>query len=107
MKDIIQFFSEVIHYKPENLNEFQQLVFWVMVLAIIALWCFIDIIGYLFSSYVVKYTDIENKFPKLRKILNYFLKVNYIFIAFQVIYILFIYIFIIGVCMSLWIFNSS
>ena len=72
-----------------------------MVLAIIALWCLIDIIGYLGSSYLIKYTDIVNKYPKLKRIINYFLKANYVLIILQIIYIIVIYIYIIGACFSL------
>ena len=103
----MQFFNELINYKPDNLSEYQQLVFWVMVLAIIALWCFIDIIGYLISIYVLKYTDVEKKYPKWKGLINYFLKANYLFIIFEIFYIVVIYIFIIGICISLLLLNSS
>ena len=101
MNTFFEKFNEIANFKPENLNEFQQIIFWILVLAIIALWCFIDIMGFLLSAYLVKYTDIENKFPKLKKIINYYLKSNYLFIILQMIYIIFIYTFIIAMCLLL------
>jgi hypothetical protein len=101
MTNIMQYFNELIQLTPQNLSDFQVLIFWLLVLAIIALWCFINIIGYLGSSYLIKYTDIENKYPKLKRIINYFLKANYVLIILQIIYIIVIYIYIIGACFSL------
>jgi hypothetical protein len=76
----MQYFKELIKFTPNNFTDFQGLIFWLLVLAIIAFLCLIVIIGYLGSSYLIKYTDIENKYPKLKRIINYFLKANYVFI---------------------------
>jgi heme/copper-type cytochrome/quinol oxidase subunit 2 len=96
--NILQYFNELFRFTPQNLSECQQFLFLLMVLAIIALWCIIDILGYLCSSYFIKYSDAENKYPKLKRLINYNFKANYVFIIFQIIYIVVIYVYIIGIC---------
>ena len=97
----MQILKDLAAYQPDNLTDFQQFLFWILVLAIIALWCFIDIIGYSITSYLVKYTEVEKKYPKLKWLINYFLNANYIFIIIQIVYIVFIYVIIIGFCLIL------
>jgi hypothetical protein len=53
---------------------------------IIELWTFISITGYLLTFYIINYTDIEQKYPKLQKIINYYKKTNLYFIIFEVVF---------------------
>ena len=70
MKEVMQIIKELTTYQPDNLTDFQLILFWILVLAIIALWCFIDIIGYLLISYLVKYTEVEKKYPNFKWLIN-------------------------------------
>lgn len=80
-----------------NYSGLDRILLGILGLALINLWCLIDVIGYLLSIYLVKYLDIENKYPKYKRIIQYFYNTNYIFIYLQIIYIVLIHLFIIGV----------
>ena len=43
-------------------------------LSLVATYCLINIIGYIIVSIFLIETDVENKYPKFRKIINYFKK---------------------------------
>jgi hypothetical protein len=51
---------------------------------VLELWSFLSIVGYLITLYVIKYTEIEQKYPKLKRIINYYKKTNLFFIFFEV-----------------------
>ena len=53
---------------------------------IIELWTFLSVVGYLIALYIIKYTDIEKKYPKLQIIINYYKNTNYFFIIFEVLF---------------------
>ena len=54
-------------------------------LSLIVLISFINIMGFLLSLYLISKYDIENKFPKFKKIIKYYENSNKIFIIFEVI----------------------
>ena len=101
MEKIKQYFSDIINLIPNNLSESQSLIFYLTILAIIALWCFIDIIGYLGSAYLIKYVDIENRYPKFKKIINYFKNSNIVLIIIEIIFIVSILLGAIAICIIL------
>lgn len=104
---IIQFFRSIgtdfnpAEFVPENLTEFQLFLGSLIILALITLWCIIDVIGALFSLYIIKYTDIEKKYPKLKIIIRYYSNVNYVYITYQIIFLLLVYFTIIWTGLSL------
>lgn len=87
---------------PESLEGFKLFLFSIGGLSLINLWCFIDIIGFLISLYVIKYIKIESKYPKLQKMVTYFANSNYVFIGLQIAYIIVIHLFILIVCISIY-----
>ena len=91
---IIPFFNVV----PESLNGFQRLIAGILVLSVIFLWCFINVIGYFGFLYMIKNTDLENKYPKYKFITNYLKKLNYVFIIMETIFIIIILLSVIGIC---------
>jgi hypothetical protein len=62
-----------------------------LTLNLLLLWAIINIVGYFGSLYIIKYTNISDKYPKLIPILNYYEKYSTILIiVVLVILILFI-----------------
>ena len=59
---------------PEGSEKLTQYSFGVFILSLIAFMSFINVIGYFFTLYLVHRYDIVTKFPKLKKITNYFEK---------------------------------
>lgn len=44
------------------------------ILNIVALFCFINVFGYIVSLYILDKYNVEEKYPKLKLIINYFKK---------------------------------
>lgn len=86
---------------PETLTGIQTFLISILTLCIILLWCFINIVGYLGSMYIIKYTQLEEKYPKYKKIINYFVKSNYVFIIIEIILFTFVLLSLIGLCIYL------
>src|SRR5580692_5310306 len=70
---------------PETLSGFNKFLLGILIISIILLWCFISIVGYLFTLYVIKYTNLEEKYPKLKPFIGYFQSTNYVFIIIETI----------------------
>lgn len=85
---------------PDNISGLEKFIWGIIILNLLNLWCIIDLLGYLLSAYIIKYTDIEEKYPRYKKIIKFFSNTNYIFIALELIYIIIVHIAIIGICLS-------
>nr|YP_010759091.1 hypothetical protein QEO35_mgp28 [Hericium alpestre]WEX32005.1 hypothetical protein [Hericium alpestre] len=90
---------------PENLTSFQQLIYGIIIISISLLWCFINVTGYFITIYVIKYTDIETKYPKYIKIINYFKKYTYLSIILEILFIVITLLSLIGICCYILWFN--
>jgi|SRR5271170_1885486 len=86
-------FSSII---PDNITDIQKFIFSIIILLIITLWCFIDIVGHFIVLYLIDYSKLENKYPIIKPILNYFKKINYVLLTFEIIFFIIIYIIIIS-----------
>ena len=65
------------------------------VLCLIALICFVNVLGYFISLYLINKYDIENKYPKFKKIIRYYEKSTLFFVIFEGILCILILIFVI------------
>ena len=86
---------------PDTPTGFHKFLLGILGLSIILLWCFINVIGYFIVLYGIKYINLEVKYPKLKRVINYFYNMNYIFIIIEIIYILVILITVIVICILL------
>lgn len=86
---------------PDNLEGFNKMLFGILVISIILLWCFISIVGYLLTLYIIKYTKLEEKYPKLKPFIVYFQTTNYVFIVIEIIIFISTLLALIGVCIKL------
>jgi hypothetical protein len=64
----------------------QKLLIGLVGIFILELLIFLSIVGYLITLYIIKYTEIEQKYPKLKIIINYYKNTNLIFIIFEVLF---------------------
>ena len=60
----------------------------ILIISVIALYSFINIIGYMLSYIFIQNRDYENKYPKLKKFVGYYKKSSLIFITIEVIIVL-------------------
>jgi len=86
---------------PDTPTGFHKLLWGIFIICLISLWCNINIIGYLVVLHIVHNTTWELKYPKIKPILNYFKFTNYIYLAIEVIFLIVIYIAVMGICIKL------
>jgi hypothetical protein len=70
-KYIVYFFDLKLSEGVQPIIEFS---FNMALVCLAILFCFINVFGYLISIHLIKYYDIENKYSKYKRIINYFLK---------------------------------
>ena len=70
-------------------SDVTQLAYGVFLLSLIALLCLINILGYFTAYYWVQKGNYEEKYPKLAKVINYYKKVNLVFLVIEVMLCLF------------------
>ena len=89
MLDIFNLVKDIIPASliPQDLHGIKLFFISLGGLSLLNLWCFIDIIGFLISLYLVKYTDVEAKYPKWKKFIAFFKNQTYFFIGLQIVYI--------------------
>jgi hypothetical protein len=86
---------------PENVSGFEQALYAIIIIIFFTLWSFIDIIGHFITIYLIDHSKMKAKYPRLKPILNYFKKTNYVFLAFEIIFVISTYLVLIGVCIRL------
>jgi hypothetical protein len=61
-----------------------QFAYGVLLISLVAFFCFINIAGYIIVIYLIQKSDYETKYPKFTRIINYFKKVNLIFLSIEI-----------------------
>ena len=66
------------HFNPENTNQNPEPIvtfaFSMFILSLIVLICFINVMGYIISLYLISKYNIDTKYPKLNKYFKYYTK---------------------------------
>jgi hypothetical protein len=60
-----------------------KLAYWVFLISLIALFCFINILGYIISYYLIQKRNYELRNPKLKRLINYFKGVKLIYLIIE------------------------
>lgn len=81
---------------PENVLELEKFIIGIIILAFFTLWSFIDIVGHFITLYLIDHTKVVEKYPSLKPIINSFKKINYVFLAFEIIYFIVVYLIILS-----------
>ena len=68
---------------PEDASRSVNFAFSIFILSLICLLNFISVVGYLTSIYLVTKYDIENKFPKFKRIIRYYEKSSLFFVVLE------------------------
>lgn len=80
---------------PEGSEGLTNYAFGVMTLSLVALLCFMNVLGYFFSFYILDKYNIETRFPKLNKIKTYYQNTTILFIIFESLFCILILLFLI------------
>ena len=67
----------------ETASHFTQFSYGVFLLSLVAMFCFINVIGFLITYILIQQGDYENKYPKFKKIINYFKKSTLLYVAIE------------------------
>jgi hypothetical protein len=70
-------------------SDVAQLAYAVFLLSLIAILCFLNILGYFGAYYFIQKGNYEEKYPKLSGLINYFKKVNFLFLIIEILICLF------------------
>ena len=81
-KYIIYYFGIVL---PEGAEPLAELGFHFGLIALVVLSCFINVFGYLISISLLKYYDIENKYPRFKIFFKRFEKTSMFFLILEII----------------------
>ena len=69
----------------DNHSSLTQISYGVFLLSLIALFCLINIIGYMIVNIIINKVDYEKRYPRLSKIINYYKKMSLIYISIDII----------------------
>jgi len=70
-------------------SDITQLAYGVFLLSLIASLCFMNILGYFMAYYFIQKGNYEDRYPRLAGLINYFKKVNLVFLIIEVLICLF------------------
>jgi hypothetical protein len=76
-----------------------QFAYGMFLISLVAFFCFINIAGYVIVIFLIQKGNYEEKYPKFSRIINYYKKVNLVFLVIEVI--------LCFICLILLIFFSS
>jgi hypothetical protein len=71
---------------PDGSEVITQYAFGVFILSLIALLSFMNVLGYFLSLHLVQRYEIDTKYPRLKKIINYFEKSSLLFILMETLF---------------------
>jgi hypothetical protein len=67
----------------ENASKITQLSFSVFIFSLIALLCFLNVIGFLIAYIYIERKDYESKYPRLKTLINYYKKSSLVFVIIE------------------------
>ena len=64
-------------------TEISKLSYGVFLISLVGLLCFINVFGFMLTYIIIQRGDYENKYPKLKKIINYYKKTSLVFFVIE------------------------
>lgn len=61
-----------------------QFAYGVLLISLVAFFCFTNIAGYVIVIYLIQKSDYETKYPKFARLINYYKKVNLVFLSIEI-----------------------
>ena len=68
---------------PKDAEPIVTFSFNILILSLIILFCFVNIIGYFISIYLINKYNVEERYPKYSKLIRYFEKSRIFFVVFE------------------------
>jgi hypothetical protein len=83
---------------PDSVSALNKVVIGIFTITSILLFCIINIVGYFGSLFII---NSRKKYPKLSRIINYYQKTNIVLLIIEIIFVIFVLLFVIGFCIYL------
>jgi len=86
---LLPFIDNNLFNLPSTLSSINRVILGILIISIILLYCIINIIGYFSCLYIIKYTDLIKKYPKLSPIIKYYENTSIMFLVIEIIFVIF------------------
>src|SRR5258708_1730629 len=80
---IIEFFNLGISVDDSD-PTITQFAYGILLISLVAFFCYINIAGYVIVIYLIQKSDYETKYPKFARLINYYKKVNLVFLSIEI-----------------------
>ena len=71
---------------PDESTPFMNYAYGVFILSLICFVCFINVVGYMCSLLIINKYNLSEKYPKFKKLINYYSKSSLIFVIIEIIF---------------------
>lgn len=61
-----------------------QFAYGVLLISLVAFFCFTNIVGYVIVIYLIQKSDYETKYPKFTRLINYYKNINLVFLSIEI-----------------------
>lgn len=61
-----------------------QFAYGILLISLVAFFCFINIAGYVIVIYLIQKSDYETKYPKFARLINYYKNINLVFLSIEI-----------------------
>nr|YP_009463032.1 hypothetical protein [Pleurotus citrinopileatus]AUW35275.1 hypothetical protein [Pleurotus citrinopileatus] len=92
---------DIITNTSSSLSGYHKMIYGIFMLSILILWCIIQIGGYFLFIYLLQNSNLEEKYPKYKKLFLYFKNINIVYIIIEIIFVVLILLSLIGTCINL------
>ena len=85
---------------PDNASVFQKIIFYEIILLLITLISILRLAGYFIALYIIKNTNLAKKYKILKKFIEFYEKLSFMYIIYDIAFISIVYLFLIfiGLC---------
>lgn len=93
-------FSSILDIFPETPTSFHKFFLGILILSLVTLLSFVDLFSHFFILYLIKYTNIKARYPKYKHVINFYEKSRYLFLVYEIIFVIIVYLSLIVICIS-------
>ena len=104
---LLPFINSDMFSVPESLSGLNKMIFSILIITVLLLYNIINIVAYFGALYIIKYTDLESKYPKLKVIINYYKNTSLVFLIIEITFVILTLLTVIGLCLYLLYFANT
>jgi hypothetical protein len=98
---LLPFINGNLMSSVDSISSINKIILGVLTITITILYCLINIMGYFGCLYIIKHTELEKKYPKLKTIVKYYQNTSVVFLVIEIIFVISILLLVIGLCLHL------